>query len=46
MNAAINLKQWYTGSSLGINACGDGSSLNESLVSLSQKQESNKESEV
>jgi putative transposase len=44
MNAALNLKQFYTGSSLGIYVCGDGSSLNENSVSLSLKQESNKES--
>lgn len=41
MNAAINLKQWYTGSSLGIDASGDRSSPNLDLVSLSLKEESN-----
>lgn len=41
MNAAINLKQWYTGSSLGIDASGDGSSSSLGLVSLSLKEESN-----
>jgi hypothetical protein len=41
MNAAINLKQFYTDSLSEINACGDGSSSNLSLVSLSLKEESN-----
>ena len=40
MNAALNLRQFYTGSSPGIQACGDGSSSNVSLISLSMKQES------
>jgi len=43
-NAATNLKQFYTASSAEIYACGDGSSLDEYLVSLSRKQESNGES--
>jgi len=40
-NASLNLKQIYTGSSSGVQACGDGSSSNASLVSLSAKQEFN-----
>lgn len=44
LNASLNLKQIYTGSSLGIKACGDGSSSNENLVSPSVKQEFNKKS--
>lgn len=44
LNAAINLEHYYTASSAGIYACGDGSSSNLGLVSLSAKQESNKES--
>lgn len=42
MNAAINLKQFYTVSSAEIQACGDRSSPDENLVSLSWKQESNR----
>lgn len=41
MNAAINLKQWYTGSSLGIDASEDRSSSSLGLISLSLKEESN-----
>ena len=41
MNAAINLKQWYTDSLSGIYASGDRSSSNLGLVSLSLKEESN-----
>ena len=43
-NASLNLKQIYTGSSSGINASGDGSSSNASLVSPSLNEEFNKES--
>jgi putative transposase len=43
-NASLNLKQFYTGSLPEIYACEDRSSLNESLVSLSLKQESNEKS--
>ncbi len=42
LNASLNLKQIYTESSSEIQACGDGSSSNENLVSLSMKQEFNK----
>ena len=45
LNAAINLEHYfYTLSSREINACGDGSSSNENLVSPSVNQESNRES--
>lgn len=44
LNASLNLKQIYTGSSSGIQACGEQSSSNESLVSCSMKQEFNKKS--
>lgn len=40
-NASLNLKQFYTGSSPEINACGDRSSKKEISFSLSEKQESN-----
>jgi hypothetical protein len=40
MNAAINLKQFYTDSLSEINACGDGSSEKEISFSPSMKQES------
>ncbi len=40
-NAALNLKKLYTASSAGIDALGDGSSSNVSLVSPSLKKESN-----
>lgn len=48
LNASLNLKQIYTGSSLEIRACGDGSSsLSETtLISPSMKQEFNKKSRV
>ena len=48
LNASLNLKQIYTASSVGIQACGDGSSsANESsLLSPSVKQEFNKKSRV
>lgn len=48
LNASLNLKQIYTGSSSEIQACGDGnSSANESsLLSPSVKQEFNKKSRV
>ena len=48
LNASLNLKQIYTESSSGIQACGDGSSsLSETtLVSPSMKQEFNKKSRV
>ena len=46
LNASLNLKQIYTESSSGIQACGDGSSSNESLVSPSVKREFNKKSRV
>lgn len=42
LNASLNLKQFYTAGSAGIQACGDGSSLNENLNSPSMKQEFNK----
>ena len=47
LNASLNLKQIYTASSVGIQACGDGSSsANESsLLSPSVKQEFNKKTE-
>jgi putative transposase len=41
LNAAKNLENFYTGSSSEINASEDRSSSNESLVSLSLKEESN-----
>lgn len=44
MNAAINLKQYYTASSAEIYASGDRSSLDESSVSLSLNEESNMKS--
>lgn len=44
-NASLNLKQFYTGSSSEINACGDGSSSNLGLVSPSENQESNRKSD-
>ncbi|HNC56681.1 MAG TPA: RNA-guided endonuclease TnpB family protein [Leptospiraceae bacterium] len=44
MNAAINLKQFYTGSSPEIYACEDGSSEKEISLSPSAKQESNRKS--
>jgi len=46
LNASLNLKQIYTGSSSGIQACGDGSSSlsGTTLVSPSMKQEFNKKS--
>lgn len=48
LNASLNLKQIYTASSVGIQACGDGSSsLSETTsVSPSVKQEFNKKSRV
>jgi hypothetical protein len=48
LNASLNLKQIYTASSVGIQACGDGSSsLSETtLVSPPIKQEFNKKSKV
>jgi putative transposase len=46
LNASLNLKQIYTGSSSGINASGDGSSSNASLVSPSLNEEFNKKSRV
>ena len=48
LNASLNLKQIFTGSSSGIQACGDGSSsLSEvTSVSPSAKQEFNKKSRV
>ncbi len=45
-NAALNLKQIYTGSSSGIQACGDGSSKKAISLSPSAKQEFNKKSRV
>lgn len=42
-NASLNLVNWYTVSSAEINASGDRSSSNASLVSLSLKEESNKD---
>ncbi len=46
LNASLNLKQIYTGSSSGIYASGDGSSSNASLVSPSLNEEFNKKSRV
>lgn len=46
LNASLNLKQIYTGSSSGIYASGDGSPSNESLVSPSLNEEFNKKSRV
>lgn len=48
MNASLNLKQIYTGSSSGIHASGDGSSLSAEtpLVSPSLNEEFNKKSKV
>jgi len=49
LNASLNLKQIYTESSSGIQACGDGSSsLSETTLvsSPSAKQEFNKKSRV
>ena len=45
-NASLNLKQIYTESSSGIDASGDGSSSNASLVSPSLNEEFNKKSKV
>ena len=41
LNASLNLKQFYTESSSGIEACGEQSSSSASLVSCSEKQEFN-----
>lgn len=46
LNASLNLKQIYTGSSSGIYASGDGSSSNASLISPSLNEEFNKKSRV
>jgi putative transposase len=46
LNASLNLKQIYTESSSGIDASGDGSSSNASLVSPSLNEEFNKKSRV
>lgn len=46
MNAAINLKNLYTESSSGIQACGEQSSEKETSLSCSVKQEFNKKSKV
>ena len=46
LNASLNLKQIYTGSSSGIQACGDGSSEKVISLSPSAKQEFNKKSRV
>lgn len=46
LNAAINLKQIYTESSSGIQACGEQSSKKETSLSCSVKQEFNKKSRV
>ena len=46
LNASLNLKQIYTGSSLEIQACGDGSSEKAISLSPSVKQEFNKKSRV
>jgi putative transposase len=46
LNASLNLKQIYTGSSSGIYASGDGSSSNASLVSPLLKEEFNRKSRV
>ncbi len=46
LNASLNLVKFYRESSSRINACGDGNSLNVSLVSPSLKQEFNKKSKV
>ncbi len=46
LNASLNLKQIYTGSSSGIQACGDGSSEKAISLSPSVKQEFNKKSRV
>lgn len=45
-NASLNLKQIYTASSVGIQACGDGSSKKVISLSPSAKQEFNKKSRV
>lgn len=45
-NASLNLKQIYTDSSSGIQACGDGSSEKAISLSPSAKQEFNKKSRV
>lgn len=45
-NASLNLKRIYTGSSSGIQACGDGSSEKAISLSPSAKQEFNKKSRV
>lgn len=46
LNAAKNLEQFYTASSAGIYASGDGSSSSESLISPSLKEESNEKTKV
>lgn len=46
LNASLNLKQIYTGSSPEIQACGDGSSEKAISLSPSVKQEFNKKSRV
>ena len=46
LNASLNLKQIYTVSSTGIQACGDGSSEKVISLSPSAKQEFNKKSRV
>ena len=46
LNASLNLKQIYTESSSGIQACGDGSSEKAISLSPSAKQEFNKKSRV
>jgi transposase len=46
LNSHLNLKQIYTESSSGIQACGDGSSEKAISLSPSTKQEFNKKSKV
>ena len=46
MNAAMNLKQFYTESSSGIQACGEQSSEKVTSLSCSAKQESNRKPRV
>ena len=46
LNASLNLKQIYTGSSSEIQACGDGSSEKAISLSPSAKQEFSKKSRV
>ena len=46
LNASLNLKKIYTASSVGIQACGDGSSEKAISLSPSVKQEFNKKSRV